>query len=315
MIEIGVQTKGIIEPGTDIGQGFALISQAGFQKVDFNLDVFLQNNEIYGAKLNSFFDVEIEHLLTYFDKYKLAMERVGITPSQMHAPYPVKVPGNVTVSEYMKTCVIPKSIVIAKHLHIPWVVVHPFKTQYSMGKNAEWVENIEYYKSLIPLLKENGVKVCLENLYESIGGRLVEGVCANPLDAINYVDALNGEAGEELFGLCLDTGHLQLCRRDPYDYITRVGSRLKLLHLHENNGREDLHEMPFSFGDKNTPGLDWDGIAQALAEIGFDGTLSYETFPCMKAFPYGVRSQVLDVIYSAGTCLRKQIRDYANDTD
>ena len=313
-MEIGVQTKGIIEKGVDIQKGFTMIAEAGFTKVDFNLDIFLTNSEIYRAKLNPFFDVEIEKLLPFFSSYKEAMKQTGITPSQMHAPYPVKVPGNVAVSDYMKSCVIPKSIAIAQELEVPWVVVHPFKTQYSLGKAAEWTENIEYFKQLIPLLKERGVRLCLENLYESIGGRLVEGVCANPLDAIGYIDTLNNEAGEELFGLCLDTGHLQICHRDPYDYITRVGSRLKLLHLHENNGRDDLHEMPYTFGDSNTPGLDWEGVAQGLAEIDFDGTLSYETFPCMNAFPYTVRREVLGVIYAAGESRKAQIEAFRRET-
>lgn len=314
-MEIGVQTKGIIEKGVDVEKGFAMIAETGFTKVDFNLDVFLLNSEIYQGKLNRFFDVEMEKLCPFFDRYKKAMEQVGITPSQMHAPYPVKVPGNPQVSEYMQSCVIPKSIVIAKHLGIPWVVVHPFKTQYSLGKTAEWTENIEYFKQLIPLLQEYGVRVCIENLYESVGGRLVEGVCANPLDAIAYVDTLNNEAGEELFGICLDTGHLQICRRDPYDYITRVGSRLKLLHIHENNGAEDLHELPYTFGDGSRTGLDWDGVAQGLAEIGFDGTLSYETFPSMNAFPYSVRKEVLDVIYSTGVHLRDSIENYRQECE
>ena len=37
-------------------------------------------------------------------------------------------------------------------------------------------------------------------------------VCADPDDAIWYLDTLNDYAGEELFGFCLDTGHLQLVK-------------------------------------------------------------------------------------------------------
>ena len=162
---------------------------------------------------------------------------------------------------------------------------------------------------LVPILKQCGVKACLENLYESVGGRTTEGVCANPEDAIWYIDTLNAYAGEELFGFCLDTGHLQLVGRDPYEFITRLGSRIKVLHLHENNGKEDTHQLPFTFGNGDGRGADWDGVLRGLKEIGYQGTLSFETFPAMNSFPYGVSGQVLKTIYDIGAYMAKQIDD------
>ena len=41
MLEIGVQTKGIL-PEMDIDKGFRLISEAGFSRVDINIDTFLK---------------------------------------------------------------------------------------------------------------------------------------------------------------------------------------------------------------------------------------------------------------------------------
>lgn len=309
-MNIGVQTRGIIEPGVSPFSGFSLIAEAGFTKVDYNLDVFLKNSDIYGNNLNDFFDVETEKLVEYFAIHRKAMDQVGIVPSQMHAPYPVKVPRNDNVTYYMVNVVIPKSIKIASVLGVPWVVIHPFKLQYTHGKDMEHEANFLYFKSLIPMLKENGVRVCMENLYESIGGRIVEGVCSNPREAARYIDELNREAGEELFGFCLDAGHLQLSKRDPYEFIMTLGDRLKILHLHENNGEEDLHEIPFTFGREYSGVQDWDGICQALAKTGFEGTLSFETFPSMNAFPYTVQKEVLDVICSCGDWLKMQIEDY-----
>lgn len=93
--------------------------------------------------------------------------------------------------------------------------------------------NVQFFSSLIPELKKHNVRICVENLYESVGGRITEGTCADPDDAIFYVDMLNMMAGEERFGICLDTGHIQLVHRQPADYIRKAGSRLKLLHMHE----------------------------------------------------------------------------------
>lgn len=299
MIDVGVQTKGILpEMGTE--EGVAFIAAAGFERVDFNLDAFLKNSDIYTGKINSFFDVELDVMLAYFGEYKRIFDTYGIKPSQMHAPYPIFVPNRPDVTDYMQKVVIPKSIAIAGQMEIPWVVMHPFKMQYKYGVDVERAMNLQYFQSLIPLLKEHHVGVCVENLYEGIGGRITEGTCADPEEAIWYVDTLNALAGEELFGICLDTGHMELVRREPSEYIRQVGSRLKIMHLHENDRVGDLHQMPYTFESKPEDGVDWKNFRMALEEIGFDGTLSFETFPCMNSFPRGARGEVLRTIQAIG---------------
>ena len=227
-------------------------------------------------------------------------EKYGIKPSQMHATYPILVPTRADVTDYMQKVVIPKSIAIAGRMQIPWVVMHPFKLQYKYGLEAEQAMNLQYFQSIIPMLKEHHVGVCVENLYESVGARITEGTCANPTEAAWYVDVLNQLAGEELFGCCLDTGHMELTHREPADYIRQIGSRLKILHMHENDAIGDLHQMPYTFGTKPDDGVDWEDFCKALSEIGFDGTLSFETFPCVKSFPRGAREEVLRTIRAIG---------------
>lgn len=306
-MKVGVQTKGIL-PEMGLEEGVALIANAGFERVDFNLDTFLKNSDVYAGKINKFFDADLESLLAYFGEYKKAFEAHGIRPSQMHAPYPILVPTRGDVTDYMQETVIPKSIAIAGMMEIPWVVMHPFKLQYTYGIDVERAMNLKYFISLIPLLKEHHVGVCVENLYEGVGGRITEGTCADPQDAIYYVDTLNQLAGEELFGCCLDTGHMELTHREPADYIRQVGKRLKILHMHENDAIGDLHQMPYTFGSKPEDGVDWDDFRKSLDEIGFDGTLSFETFPCVNSFPRGARGEVLRTIREIG----KEIADKQN---
>lgn len=299
MIKVGVQTKGIL-PEMGLEKGVALIAATGFERVDFNLDTFLKNSDVYAGRINTFFDNDLESLLSYFEEYRKMFEKYGIKPSQMHAPYPILVPTRADVTDYMQKVVIPKSIAIAGWMQIPWVVMHPFKLQYKYGIEAEQAMNLQYFQSIIPMLKEHHVGVCVENLYESVGGRITEGTCANPAEAAWYVDVLNQLAGEELFGCCLDTGHMELTHREPADYIRQIGSRLKILHMHENDAIGDLHQMPYTFGAKPDDGVDWKDFCKALREVGFDGTLSFETFPCVNSFPRGAREEVLRTIRTIG---------------
>ena len=306
MITIGVQTKGIL-PCVNTARAFDMIRAAGFDCIDFNLDSFLRNNDLYSGRVNSFFDFSREELRLFFGEYKAQMDRVGLKASQMHAPYPIWVDLKWEQNDYVMGDVIPKSLEIAHVMDIPWVVIHPMKMQKMYGKAEELRQNVEYYKSLVPLLKEYKVGVCVEDLYESVGGRITEGPCTDADEAIYYIDTLNDYAGEELFGLCLDTGHLQLTKQDPAAYIRRAGSRIKVLHLHENDSRYDLHQMPFTYGRKAEDGLNWQEIAHALAEAGYDGTLSFETFPCIKAFPKEILPAALRTMHEIGEYIKSEI--------
>lgn len=133
MLKVGVQTKGIL-PDMPVDKGFQFIKDAGFEKVDLSIDTFLKNSDLYDGNVNRFFDASVEDLLVYFNDYRIAMEKAGISPSQMHAPYPVNVLGRGKQNEYMQGNVIPKNILIAEFLGVPWMVVHPFKCSMCMEK-------------------------------------------------------------------------------------------------------------------------------------------------------------------------------------
>lgn len=57
----------------------------------------------------------------------------------------------------------------------------------------------------------------------------------------------------------------------PADAVRLTGEYLKVLHVHDNDGRMDLHWLPY-YGV-----VDWDDFNNALNEIGYDGCLSLET--------------------------------------
>lgn len=301
MLKIGVQSKGILDSEIlELTDGFERIQNAGFDCVDLNLDVFLKNSELYQGEMNRFFEQETEELRQYFTSYDEGAKRYGISFSQMHAPYPVWVQGRDAQNRHMIENVIPKCLEIAGFLGISYVVIHPFKMQYRQTCKEEERQNLEFFKRIIETARENQVTICLENLYESIGGRLVEGVCSAPEDAIWYIDSLNEAAGEERFGFCLDTGHLNLVKRPPYETVQRLGRRIKILHLHENDGMDDLHQIPFTFGREAGDGFDWEGLLAGLQETGYDGVLSFETFPSMNSFPESVKEDVLKTIAGIG---------------
>ncbi len=301
MLKIGVQTKGIIEAQT-VMQGFAMIKRAGFDCVDVDLDLFLTDNEVDGTERQRFFEQSKEELEIRLRPYKTAMEMYGIVPSHIHVHDSGSIHETEKQKRFREDVIIPESLAIAGLLQIPYVVVPPVKVQYLLRREEEVQQNTRYFQSLIPWAKENQVMICLKNLYEDVGGRIVEGACADPAEVVSYLEELNEYAGEECFGFCLDIGHVNLVGRDMYDTIKALGKYIKVIHLHDNDAKGDLHQMPFTFRDidRHGFGVNWERVIKGLREISYDGVLNFDVFPCMKSFPPQVAEQVLGVMAQTG---------------
>lgn len=91
--------------------------------------------------------------------------------------------------------------------------------------------------------------------------------------------------------VCLDTGHLNLTDERQGDFIRYCGARLQAIHLAENDGTGDQHNMPYARGGS----VPWDEVAGALAEIGYGGLLNYEV-PGERGCPLHVRRLKLDYL-------------------
>ena len=51
----------------------------------------------------------------------------------------------------------------------------------------------------------------------------IEGPASDPTATALLIDELNEKAGREVFGLCLDTGHMHIVRKDARTYIPILG--------------------------------------------------------------------------------------------
>lgn len=72
-------------------------------------------------------------------------------------------------------------------------------------------------------------------------------------------------------GMCFDTGHA-LMVGDPVAAARAAGEQLVYVHLNDNSGKADEHEMP-TYGS-----LDTDALADALHDVGYAGTMMLEVF-------------------------------------
>ena len=105
-----------------------------------------------------------------------------------------------------------------------------------------------------------------------------------------------------MLGFCFDTGHANLVGIDFESFMGTLGSRLKVLHIHDNDGISDLHQIPFTFTRtrENRPSTDWEGFVRGLRAIDFQGVLSFETAPVLSSFPDEMKGDVLAFIARIG---------------
>ena len=310
MLPIGVQTKNVVSDEHP-EEGFALLARAGFSCADFSLNAYLLNSALYRMERNTFFDRSVQELEHFFDPHRNGAKAAGITINQMHMPYSNYVPGaDEALNEYLRKVVAPKSMGICAFFGCPYIVVHGFKLSRFLGsEEAEWQQTESFLDFLAPMAKDMEITICVENLYDSVGGHLVEGPCCNVRKAMERIDRMNEKYHSEVLGFCFDTGHANLVGLDFEEFITALSSRLKVLHIHDNDGVRDLHQIPFTFtkARENKPAADWEGFVRGLQKIAFRGALSFETAPVLSAFPEEMKRDTLAFIARIGEYFSSQI--------
>lgn len=303
MLKLGVQTKNVVEDANPAA-GFAMLKAAGFSCCDFSLNGYLTNTDLYRSEVNAFFNQSVSELEAFFAPHKSGARDHGITINQMHMPYPIYVPaGKRAVNDYLWNEVAPKSMAVCKFLECSYIVIHGLKlTRYLGLEEAEWEETERFLDWIAPMAREMGITICIENLYDNVGGHLVEGPCCNIYKARERIDRINDRYHAEVLGFCFDTGHANLVGIDFESFLTGLGNRLKVLHIHDNDGIGDLHQIPFTFTKtrENKASTDWDGFIRGLRNIKFDGTLSFETAPVLSAFPEELKQEALGFIAKIG---------------
>lgn len=302
-MEIGVQSKNVVMDKEPLS-GFQKLKRTGFSCVDFSLNSYLENTALYREERNDFFDQSDKDLEAFFTPHKKAAKEAGIRIHQLHMPYPNYVPnGSRELNDYLWKVVAPKSMKICSFLECRYIVVHGFKLAKQLGsEEAEWERTEQFLQFLAPMAKELGITVCIENLYQNIGGHLVEGPCCNVKKAAERIDRMNERYGTQVLGFCFDTGHANLVGIDFEEFLTVLGDRLKVLHIHDNDGMRDLHQIPFTFTKtrENKTSTDWEGFVKGLRAIRFDGALSFETAPVLSSFPEEMKEDVLRLISRIG---------------
>ncbi|MBQ5810826.1 MAG: sugar phosphate isomerase/epimerase, partial [Clostridia bacterium] len=242
--------------------------KAGFDAFDFSMFAMCKYDWGKDIVLPSAHPLYSGDYLAFARRLKQVASDNGIVCNQSHAPFPVC---NKDIRSYLK-----RSIECTAEAGGEICIIHP-------DNNKGPKENAEMYFELLPFAKECGVKIATENMFnwDREADKAIFAACATPESFLAHLDAVN----DDYLVACLDIGHCEIMGDgvSAVQMVKALGSRIKALHIHDNDLHYDRHWIPFYSH------IDFDPIVKALKEIGYQGYFTLEaTVPGMEHTENGV---------------------------
>lgn len=226
-------------------------------------------------------------------------DSIGLPCNQSHAVFgahfgPAK-PGT-KIFEGTVRCMEIAAIMGAKS-----IVIHPMQFVYYMN-NVEFLkqENLEFYNDLLPYAEKFGIIILTENMwqYNKTNNSIIQSTCAEANEFKEYIDMVNSPY---LKG-CLDIGHTVITGEAVANMCRTLGKdRLFGLHIHDVDGIHDNHTLPF------TRKVDFAEMIDALAEIGYEGDITFEATCFLIPFPEELYPSALRLMADVGHYFKASI--------
>jgi sugar phosphate isomerase/epimerase len=159
------------------------------------------------------------------------------------------------------------------------LVVHPGGLSDLSDRAARRARLMEGLGRLADHSRGTGVVLCVENMPPGVhpGSRALE--------LADLVD----ELGRAEVALALDTGHAHISA-DLVGETLACGARLATTHVHDNDGRQDVHDPP------GLGSIDWASWPPALDVIGYDGPVMLECIRRLRSNPDAINGDLLQLL-------------------
>lgn len=239
------------------------LARAGFDAFDFSMFDMCKYDKVNKCLLPNAHPLANDEWLDFAKGLKRKAEECGIHCNQSHAPFPTSAP---CIRDYMK-----RAIEATAAAGGDICIIHPFN-------NGTVEENTEFYRSLLPFAREQGVKIATENMWcwNKERNEACFAACATPQSFTAHIDAV----GDENLIACLDIGHAEMkgIGTSAPELILALGDRLGALHIHDNDKWHDSHQIPFSMD------IDFEAVIDALVRIDYKGYLTLEADRYLSAY-------------------------------
>ena len=167
---------------------------------------------------------------------------------------------------------------------------------------------LEYLKKIGNRVGLFGIRVCLENGYYRDKGGLFRNGLTSEEEFTFILDELNQSMEKPVFFAALNLGHGKLMGSNLPEMILSLGKRLKLVHINDNNGTADMHELPYTFTNgKEVRPTDWHRIVRNLAKIHFHGAMILDVAGYFTSMPLELQKIAAELVMGIADEWEKQI--------
>ena len=153
------------------------------------------------------------------------------------------------------------------------------------NKNVFWTQLLKSLDAIEPYASEHGVRIAVENLTNNF----------------ETIEKVLSEYSPDYVGLCYDSGHGNLSG-DGLAHLERLKDRLISIHLNDNDGTKDQHNLLFSGT------VDWARLAQIVAESSYTKCVSME----ITMHDSGIEDErvFLEKAFEIGTDFARMVDEY-----
>lgn len=270
---------------------------AGFRYLDFN---FLDWQNAKDSPLLA------DGWESWIDSAGETAARLGARFNQAHAPVPC-LRFDKDYEGLVAAC--RRSIRACHKLGIRQMVYHTINWPGAFGLTGTWHEaNATFFRALMDDAARYGVGICVENVWPVLKEKNIP--IWQTEELISFVDSLGGS---DIVGICWDTGHGNLTGNghnykrnanpelaafgNQYANITKIGKRLRALHIDDNNGLDDDHIMP-GIGK-----IAWGDVIRALDDIGYAHSFTFEAHNAVRGVPDMCRDAAARLLHDVGVAL------------
>lgn len=246
---------------------FRIVKDAGFDAVDVSV---IQ----YGhGQLPDVFQMSTDERSEYFHSLRRYVDELGVRVVHTHNLVASFVPDANINQERLHRAKI--GLEISSILGAEHSVVHCISSNaWGFGRSNDEMldENQKMYRALYDQARESRVRIALE----TFGVTAFEGEkgldhFAVPERMMEAYEALP----DDIRSFCFDSGHTHAAsfshgQMSVPEAVAYFGQRIKLLHLHDNNGYSDQHLLP------GMGSIHWPDVFDALDAVGYDGVINYE---------------------------------------
>lgn len=231
------------------------LADAGFDGVDLSLD-----------ELEPDGDDILRSVLYSFGNRAAAR---GLTIPMCHLPFFMPNPDDIAaMTRFSRE--IQAGLRMAAMLKIPDAVIHPIVRHESKRCRDVWLEeNIRFLTPIRDLAGKLGITLCMENMtgkpYATHPSEAVFGsTAADILELSERLDCM----------VCWDFGHANITGLCQSVELEKLWGRVRCLHIHDNDGVQDNHRIPFECPASTPLGgcVDWEDAAEGLRLCDFLAT-------------------------------------------